>query len=283
MSCGFGADEYSTHKQMLGRSHRLLTWTPTNCDPRYVTGILECINVRHPPRDRIAWSCHDYDDAVRTAFPSSKQSRFVDTDKHTSMQAAQKKATLETCPSRLHVVRTTDHASPHIKNRVHFTGERVDGTGHNNSLCQLPSPQLTFFNDNTASHSSNMPQVDAQSHTILQSQVMLPASPASSQPEGDWQDQTYDFNMAKICATVRGSEVSPTGVSNAYTWYPEAVAIDALFPPGVPLSLMEICIYYPHHVRWQDLMLRLAHNEYHGVDILGIQVCNCTLNIQAPY
>lgn len=64
----------------------------------------------------------------------------------------------------------------------------------------------------------------------------------------------------------------PSELVKTYNWYPEAAAVDALLPPGVTLSLKDILIYYPHHVRWQHVMLRLTHNDYRGSDILGIQV-----------
>lgn len=116
------------------------------------------------------------------------------------------------------------------------------------------------------------PHADTKPDTAPDSHVRLPASPTSSQTDGAWQDETYDFNMVQTCATVRARGAIPNELIKNYNWYPEAVAVDALFPPGVPLSLMEICIYYPHHIRWQDVMLRLVHNDYRGQDILAIQV-----------
>ena len=78
--------------------------------------------------------------------------------------------------------------------------------------------------------------------------------------------------MLAVRSTLRDPDERPCDLVKNYNWYPDAVPIDALLPPGVPLSAKEICVYYPHHVRWQDIMLRLAHNDYRGPDILGIQV-----------
>jgi hypothetical protein len=119
---------------------------------------------------------------------------------------------------------------------------------------------------------SSKARADTKPDTAGMDHAMLPASPTDSQSDRAWHDNTYDFNMAKICATVRDSDVRPAELVKTYHWYPEAVAVDALLPPGVPLSLREVCIYYPHHVRWQGVMLRLTHNDYRGPDILDIQV-----------
>jgi hypothetical protein len=117
-----------------------------------------------------------------------------------------------------------------------------------------------------------MSHADTELDTTLEDHVMLPISPTRSQLDSAWQDETYDCNMAQICATIRFHGAAPQELIRNYNWYPEAVAVDALFPPGVPLSLREICVYYPHHVRWHDVMFRLVQNDYRGQDILGIQV-----------
>lgn len=87
-----------------------------------------------------------------------------------------------------------------------------------------------------------------------------------------WFDDTRDFNMLAMRATLRDLHAIPGELVQSYNWYPDAVSVDALLPPGVPLSLKETLVYYPHHVRWQDIMLRLSHNDYRRPDILGVQV-----------
>lgn len=57
-----------------------------------------------------------------------------------------------------------------------------------------------------------------------------------------------------------------------YHWYEHAVPVNAIFPPGIPISAKEIMAYYPHHVRWKGVMLRLTSNDYRGADIMGMQV-----------
>jgi hypothetical protein len=87
-----------------------------------------------------------------------------------------------------------------------------------------------------------------------------------------WVDETQDFNTREVRAKLRqpGKEVKVVG--NNYGWYTDAVPIDAIFPPGVPLSAKEVNAYYPHHIRWKGMMLRLTNNDYRGPDILGMQV-----------
>ncbi|KAG9198565.1 hypothetical protein G6514_009806 [Epicoccum nigrum] len=85
-----------------------------------------------------------------------------------------------------------------------------------------------------------------------------------------WHDTTRDFNMLTV-RTLRPPNGTFGGLVGSYSWYADATPVDALLPPGVPLSIKEICIYNPHRVRWQGIMLRLTHNDYRGQDILGTQ------------
>jgi hypothetical protein len=87
-----------------------------------------------------------------------------------------------------------------------------------------------------------------------------------------WFDETKDFNMQAVRGVIQkpGSTGKDLGVN--YTWYTDAVPVDALLPPGVPLSAKEIMAYYPHHVRWRGMMIRLTNNDCRGADMLGMQV-----------
>jgi hypothetical protein len=87
-----------------------------------------------------------------------------------------------------------------------------------------------------------------------------------------WVDETYDFNIKEIRSRLRLASVEVDDLGANYAWYADAVPIDAIFPPGIPLSAKEINAFYPHHVRWKDVMLRLTHNNYRGADIMGMQV-----------
>jgi hypothetical protein len=93
--------------------------------------------------------------------------------------------------------------------------------------------------------------------------------------ERTWVDETKDFNMRAVRGVLQepGSTAKDLGVN--YMWYNDAVPVDALLPPGVPLSAKEINAYYPHHVRWRGMMLRLTNNDYRGPDIIGMQASRC--------
>ena len=88
-----------------------------------------------------------------------------------------------------------------------------------------------------------------------------------------WVDETHDFSVVTTRSTLRDGNVKVEQLGTNYAWYADAVPIDAIFPPGVLLSAKEINAYYPHHVRWRDVMLRLTNNDYRGADIIGMQVC----------
>jgi len=87
-----------------------------------------------------------------------------------------------------------------------------------------------------------------------------------------WVDETHDFNVKAVRATLRPTDTIVEALGGNYEWYDNAVPADAIFPPGVPLSAKEIHAFYPHHVRWKGVMVRLTNNDYRGGDILGMQV-----------
>jgi hypothetical protein len=87
-----------------------------------------------------------------------------------------------------------------------------------------------------------------------------------------WVDETKDFNMRAVRGILQKSGSIGKDLRPNYTWYNDAVPVDALLPPGIPLSAKEINAYYPHHVRWRGVMVRMANNDYRGPDILGMQV-----------
>ncbi|KAI4693767.1 uncharacterized protein J4E84_002343 [Alternaria hordeiaustralica] len=86
-----------------------------------------------------------------------------------------------------------------------------------------------------------------------------------------WVDETKDFNMRAVRGVLQKPGFVGKDLGVHYTWYNDAVPVDALLPPGVPLSAKEVMAYYPHHVRWKSMMVRLANNDYRGADIVGMQ------------
>jgi hypothetical protein len=87
-----------------------------------------------------------------------------------------------------------------------------------------------------------------------------------------WVDETYDYGINTVRAKLRPVGMKVEELGEHFTWYADAVPVDALFPPGVPLSAKEISAFYPHHVRWKSVMVRLTNNGYRGADIMGMQV-----------
>ena len=89
--------------------------------------------------------------------------------------------------------------------------------------------------------------------------------------EGPWIDETTNFSMKRVKANLQNSVTQPGKIPQRYAWFPEAVPIDAIFPPGVPLSGKEINAFYPHHVRQTGVAVRFLNNGYKCSDIMNIQ------------
>jgi hypothetical protein len=96
-----------------------------------------------------------------------------------------------------------------------------------------------------------------------------------------WIDETYDFDSTAILKKLRDPSTVVDDLGSNFGWYTDAVPVDAILPPGVPISAKEIHAFYPHHVRWKGIMLRLTHNDYRGADIVGMQVRHNT-SCQTP-
>lgn len=90
--------------------------------------------------------------------------------------------------------------------------------------------------------------------------------------ERQFQDFTRNYGVRKLWSSLRPASKSVEQIPESYTWFPLAVPIDAIFPPGIPLSAKEINAYYPHHIRWKGVALRMLNNGYRSQDILDIQV-----------
>ena len=58
--------------------------------------------------------------------------------------------------------------------------------------------------------------------------------------ERPWKDETEDFNMKKVIATLRPAGKAVAPLPRPFTWFPDAVPVDAIFPPGVPMTAKEI-------------------------------------------
>lgn len=70
--------------------------------------------------------------------------------------------------------------------------------------------------------------------------TIIEASPTPPLFERQWMDETHNFNMKTVVESLRPDLKAMEQLPAAYNWFPEAVPIDALFPPGVPMSAKEI-------------------------------------------
>lgn len=124
--------------------------------------------------------------------------------------------------------------------------------------------------------SPGTPAVARTAETIRTYHILDSIESLSSFPlfKRAWVDETYDCNLKFVRSTLRPADKVVSDLGVTYQWYDDAVPADAIFPPGVPLSAKEIHAFYPHHVRWKGVMVRLTNNDYRGAEILGMQVSN---------
>jgi hypothetical protein len=80
------------------------------------------------------------------------------------------------------------------------------------------------------------------SATASTSHVLDPIGTVYTYPlfERQWKDETRSFSMKKVVETLRPHNKIVEELPVLYNWFPEAVPVDAIFPPGVPLSAKEI-------------------------------------------
>lgn len=281
MGGGFDSGGYRFYKDILdrlSRPQRQSTWIPTKRDWRYANGVFRHTDLEDSPRDRTTWDDLDYDYNIVQALQSAEQYTLIN-DSDTEIEeeniveatATAESAASNTCTPRSPVSRSPDDAFPRTSERFHSTSERINVMNYEIKDCQPLSPLPTTVEDDTTSGSSTPHEVPAPNPTSKDN-VAMSEPPTDSHSDEVWHDETLSFSMSTIRGTLRDPTVRPSELVKNYKWYPDAVAVDALLPPGIPFSAKEICVYYPHHVRWQDVMLRLAHNDYRGSDILGIQV-----------
>ncbi|KAF9693153.1 hypothetical protein EKO04_008631 [Ascochyta lentis] len=297
---GFDLDTNRSHRDILDRQsrpQRQSTWIPKQGDWRYSTDAFQYDGFDGSPRNRTTWDELDYDHHIsrrsggsdsyaasscfvaeddeyvleEAAMPErrapSSSSRFLNPD-------AEKLAASATYPIQLERTRYKIR-SPASSNRFsgmdaptsarrHLASESVTAKGRTGRRTR-PEKEVEDQCDDDISLGASPSNDDA----MKTASNLLP--PIESFSGKTWQDETHNFDIRLICAAIRAPDEKRPKLVKTYSWYPSAVPIDALFPPGVPISAKEICAYYPHHVRWQDIMLRLIHNDYRGSDILGIQ------------
>jgi hypothetical protein len=160
--------------------------------------------------------------------------------------------------------------------RLRFTGKnKTDLQEILEQPMQSPNPSSLVYQNMTPPVSSpNTPATARTAQTIRTPHKLDSIESLYTFPlfKRTWIDETYDFGINPVRAKLRPTGVKVEELSEHFTWYADAVPVDALFPPGVPLSAKEISAFYPHHVRWKGVMVRLTNNGYRGADIMGMQV-----------
>jgi hypothetical protein len=136
-----------------------------------------------------------------------------------------------------------------------------------------PTPRTVLQNMTPPTSSPNTPATARTAATIRGPHILDTIESLHTLPlfERTWIDETYDFNIATVRSKIRPADRVFEELGANYQWYDDAVSADAIFPPGVPMSAKEIIAFYPHHVRWKGIMVRLTNNDYRGADILGMQ------------
>jgi hypothetical protein len=158
---------------------------------------------------------------------------------------------------------------------------RLRFTGKNKALvkeilgqpAKSPTPRNVLQNMTPPTSSPNTPATARTAETVRGPHILDSIESLHTFPlfKRTWFDETYDFNIATVLTKIRPADRVSEELSANYHWYDDAVPADAIFPPGVPISAKEISAFYPHHVRWKGVMVRLTNNDYRGADILGMQ------------
>jgi len=156
--------------------------------------------------------------------------------------------------------------------KLRFSGQLVIDQATARYTTPVPSESTQPANS-AIPHNFTTPAITREVKALYTPQTMRSISSVHDYIpfERSWVDETQDFNMREVCSTIRRPNTPVKDLGKNYTWYDDAVAADALLPPGIPLSAKELLAYYPHHIRWTGVMLRLSNNDYRGAEIVGIQ------------
>ncbi|CAN9365073.1 unnamed protein product [Alternaria sp. RS040] len=160
--------------------------------------------------------------------------------------------------------------------RLRFSGKLIieDALPHMAKSGSIGSPQLPSTPAKLKTpYSPNSPATARTAKSLFTPYALDSIESAHKYPlfQRIWVDETKDFNMRAVRGVLQRSGYIGKDLGPNYTWYNDALPVDALLPPGIPLSAKEINAYYPHHVRWRGVMVRMANNDYRGSDILGMQ------------
>ncbi|CAO2653449.1 Nn.00g028600.m01.CDS01 [Neocucurbitaria sp. VM-36] len=257
------------------RPQQYSTWVPKTRDWRYATGVFQHDDFDDDPKDRSAWDAMDYD-----YQRSGSGARYRRDILSRSRSASGNELGADEATNTM--MASPDSASPNTHSltaRLRFTGSNIAKLRRIVDKAAV-SPQTPQNLSRTQSlgtlETFRSPKTPATTQTAgTLSASFTPHSTAFTSTfslfHRSWTDETQDFNIKTIRSTLQGSGEEIKELGAKYHWYTDAVPIYAIFPPGVPLSAKEINAYYPHHVRWKGVMIRLTKNGYRGSDIMGIQ------------
>jgi hypothetical protein len=257
----FDRGTYRSHKDILDRQSRPQqhsTFVGARRDWRYRTGVFRHTDHEDSPRDRTIWDKLDYDIYEDPHQMQSSEPEVLSLDAQIESESE-------------------DDSDADAPERIAPYSLTLGHAG----LKDSSQPQRDMINTMLPSPPSSSEDLVPPSEPMLFETLRISEStnnlqtsrvPRAGSLRKMWHDSTRNFNMLTVRTTLRSPNETSGGLVRNYSWYADATPVDALLPPGVPLSIKEICIYYPHHVRWQDVMLCLTHNDYRGQDILGAQV-----------
>jgi hypothetical protein len=293
------------------RPQRHSTWVPKTRDWRYATGVFTHDDFEDAPKDRSAWDTMDYDYQARDSRSRSGSGfedggdMSVDGIASASNTLESAKTPLEPSKTVVRVEPVKNKAKKGMRSRtiwqkrymtVHGPVEGSDpGYKIVGLIARLRFSGKLIMEDAPSQAATQSPPEHTSSPATPEKVEMLcdPNTPATARTartlttphildsiesvhtfslfQRAWVDETQDFNMREVRAKLRQPDTQVKDAGNNYGWYEDAVPMDALFPPGVPLSAKEVNAYYPHHIRWKLMMLRLTNNDYRGADFIGMQ------------
>ncbi|KAF2193196.1 hypothetical protein K469DRAFT_745528 [Zopfia rhizophila CBS 207.26] len=76
--------------------------------------------------------------------------------------------------------------------------------------------------------------------------------------------------------SLRSVGSNPGHIAASFNWFLEGTLVDAIFPPGAPMSAVEILCFYPHHIRWPEVAMRLVNNNFNSLDMVEIELIEGT-------
>lgn len=281
------------------------TWVPKTRDWRYATGVFQHDDFENDPKDRSAWDTMDYDYQVSSNAKNSRGSLNAggtgggshggdlpidSSDRGGSAVAKSPKPMIQknvwasiakyrSINSAANGNTKSSYEAISVLVRLRFTGTNI-AKMHRilNYIPDYPPTSQSITNPDAshtlkAVHSLGTSARARTTTTVHAPQTLNIIEPNTSALfERSWLDETRDFNMNAVRKTLQKPGANVEDLEDESNWYTNAVPVNAIFPPGVPLSAKEINAYYPHHVQWKGVMLRLTNNDFRGADILGMQV-----------